>query len=194
MQSLAKVSLLLGLCSIAFADVAPDPGYSNVSSDLRLHPVGDISAYRFFLESPNKIEEITLPPGEITTIGASGRAGVVKVATLVAVPISDMTISGDLSGTLLDHFIRENKFPNARRLLTHYFQTTIPTIERPVWTPPVHYIKVEYGEITAQKSIDGVGRSLLGRLLVFGGVAGVLIAVGIAIIGIWLFRSSRKEV
>ncbi len=194
MRSLAKVSLLLILCSAVFGDVAPDPGYTNVSADLILRPVGDLSGYRFFLESPNKIEEIIVTPGTTTTISATGRAGVAKVATLIAVPVSDMTISGDLSGALLDHLIRENKFPNARDMLTHYFQTTIPTIEKPVWRPPVYYLEVENGVITAKKPIDGIDNSVRARLLIFGMIAGALITIGIAITGIWLFQRSRKKV
>ncbi|MDI1242562.1 MAG: hypothetical protein PSX80_11645 [bacterium] len=195
MRSLAKVSLLLILCTAAFADVAPDFGYTYVPADLTLRSVGDLSGYRFFLESPNRIEEIKITPGATTTISASGRSGVAKIATLIAVPTENFGhISGDLSGPLLENFIRDKRFPDARELLIHYFQTTIPTIEKPVWTPPLYYVSVENGVITAQKPIDGVDTSVLARLLLFGVVGGVLMTIGIAIIGLWLFRRSRKKV
>jgi hypothetical protein len=197
MRFLVKVSLLLILCATALADVAPDPGYSNVSADLIIETSADLSAYRFFLDSPTRVEEVKISSGSTTTVSASGRGGAAKLGSLIAVPISDMTISGELTPSLLENLIRRNAFPNARKLFTHYFQTTIPTIEKPLWKPPVYRITIENGVVTGSKmevvSAVGGGRNLLIYAIPVV-VVGVLFTIGIAIIGIWLFRRSRKKV
>jgi hypothetical protein len=189
--------LILVLCSAAFADVAPDPGYTNVLADLRLESASDLSAYRFFLESPMAVEEVKLNAGSpITVISAGGRGGAARYGKLIAVPLTDMTISGDLSGALLDSMIREKRFPNAKVLLSHSFQATIPVIEKPLWNPPVYRLSVENGDISATKLavVPMVGGRSLMMYAIPVVTAGVLIAIGIAIIGIWLFRRSRRKV
>ena len=196
MRSLLKFSLLLAvLCTAAFADVAPDPGYTNVPADLVLKCEGNLAAYRFFLESPADVEEVEMTADSTTVIRAEGRGGARRYAKLIAIPREDFnSISGDLSGGLLEDLIRRKSFPNATELISHNFQTTIPLYEKPLWSSPFYYVSASNGVITAQKPIDGLDRSQVSRMLFFGGIAGVLIAVGIAIIGIWLFRRSRREV
>jgi hypothetical protein len=194
MRLLLKLSLLLVLCSVAFADVAPDPGYTNVPADLILRPYGDLSAYRFFLESPTDVEEVELIATPVV-IAAQDRGGARRYARLIAIPRDDFnTISGDLSDALLADLIRRKSFSNATELLSHNFQATIPLIEKPLWRPPSYFVSAHNGVVTAEKPIDGLDRSTVARLLFFGGIGGVLFAIGIAIIGIWLFRRSRKKV
>lgn len=198
MRSLLKVSLLLILAGAVFADVAPDPGYTNVPADLTLEAVGDLSAYRFFLESPMGVEEVKLNSSSTTIIEAAGRGGAARYVKLIAVPVSDMTLSGELTPSLLENLIRRKQFPNARETLSHNFQATIPVFEKPVWTPPVYRLTIEAGVVTATKLevkpvVGGSGRSLM-MFAIPVVITGVLIAMGIAIIGIWLFRRSRKKV
>lgn len=193
MRSLLKASLLLILAGAAFADVAPDPGYTNVSADLTLETTADLSAYRFFLESPMSIEEVKISSGSPTLISASGRAGAARFARLLAVPVSDITISGELTPSVLEDLIRRKSFSNAREVLSHNFQTTVSVVERPVWKPPVYRLSLEDGVVSATKVSGGPGGSLL--IYAIPAVAvGVLFAIGIAIIGIWLLRRSRKKV
>lgn len=195
MRSFLKISLLLVLCSVAFADIAPDPGDSNVQADLIIETNADLSGYRFFLDSPMRVEEVKINPGSITTISAQGRAGAAKLGKLIAVPVTDITISGELTPALLEDLIRRKAFPNARDLFTHYFQTTIPTIEKPVWKPPVYRLSIENGVVASTKISPArqTGVSLLYYAIPVVAV-GVLMTIGIAIIGIWLFRRSRKKV
>lgn len=176
------------------ADVAPDPGYTNVSADLILESAVDLSAYRFFLESPMAVEEVKLDVGSPTVISASGRGGAERYGKLIAVPVGDITISGDLSGGLLEGLVRQKRFPNARELLSHSFQATISIVEKPIWKPPVYWLAIENGSVTATKVSGGKvgGWALRYAIPVIAG--GVLIAVGIAIIGILLFRRSRRKV
>lgn len=198
MRSLLKASLLLILVTAVFADVAPDPGYTSVPADLTLEAVGDLSGYRFFLESPMSVEEVKLNAGSTTIIESTGRGGAARYVKLIAVPVSDMTISGELTPSLLQDLIRRKQFPNAREILSHNFQATISVLEKPVWTPPVYRIAIENGAVTATKLgvvpvVGGSGRSLMMYAIPVV-IAGVLIAIGIAIIGVWLFRRSRKKV
>lgn len=191
---LLLVSVLIFSVSVAvLADVPPDPGYTNVSADLIIETSSDLSAYRFFLESPNRIEEIKISSSSPTRIDAAGRAGVAKVAKLIAVPISDMTISGELTPSVLEDLIRRKTFANARELFSHNFQTTVSVVEKPLWKPPLYRLSLENGVVTAAKVSGGAGGSLLMYAIPVVAV-GVLMAVGIAIIGLWLFRRSRKKV
>ena len=106
----------------------------------------DLSGYRFFLESPMKVEEIVIASGAPTVIEASGRGGATRFGKLIAVPLTDMR---DISGSLLEQHLREKKFPNARQLLSHNFQATIPESERSGWRDPAYRISVADGVITA---------------------------------------------
>lgn len=191
--------LVLILASSALADVAPDAGFTNVPADLVLETTADLSGYRFFLESPMGVEEVELK-ASTTVIAATGRGGAARYVKLIAVPLSDMmTISGDLSGALLDSFIREKRFPNARELLSHHFQATITIVEKPVWKPPIYRLAIENGIVTAAKLevVPLIGGSSDRSLMIYAipvVAAGVLLTIALAIVGIWLFRRSRKKV
>lgn len=197
MRSLLKVSLVFVMFATAFADVAPDPGFTHVSADLVLETAADLSDYRFFLESPIEVEEIKLTGGS-TTIPAAGRGGATRYAKLIAVPRKDLgEISGDLSPSsgLLASMIREGRFPNAHEVLAHSFQATVSIAEKPFWKSPIYRLTLENGVVAAAKEERGAGltRSAL-TYAIPGLIGGVLIAIGIAIVGIWLFRRSRNKV
>lgn len=181
------------LCTVTFADVPPEPGYTNMTADLTLETAADLSGYRFFLESPMRVEEVKISSASPTVISASGRAGAARFARLIAVPISDITISGELTPSLLEDLIRRKSFPNAREVLSHNFQTTVSVVEKPVWKPPVYRITLENGVVSAARVSGGSGGSLMMYAIPVV-IAGVLITLGIAIIGIWLFRRSRRKV
>ncbi len=195
MRSLLKTRsvlfALLVLSISAFGDVPPDPGYANVSADLTIETKSDLSGFRFFLESPMRVEEVEISSASPTVISASGRSGAAKFAKLIAVPVSDITISGELTPSLLEDLIRRKSFANARAMLSHNFQTTVSVVEKPTWKPPVYKLSLENGIVTATK-VSG-GGSLLMYVIPIVAV-GVLMAAGIAIIGLWLFRRSRKKV
>ncbi|MEQ1764902.1 MAG: hypothetical protein ABL984_17365 [Pyrinomonadaceae bacterium] len=197
MRSLLKTrSLVLALLVFsisAVGDVPPDPGYTNVSADLIIESTADLSGYRFFLESPMRVEEVKIASGSPTVISAAGRAGAAKFGKLIAVPISDITISGELTPSLLEDLIRRKSFANARELFSHNFQTSVSVVEKPLWKPPVYRLSLENGAVTAMKVSSSTGSSLLMYAIPVV-VFGVLITVGIAIIGLWLFRRSRKKV
>jgi hypothetical protein len=193
LKRLAILSVMLVLAASAVADVAPDPGYANVPADLILEANADLSEFRFFLQSPIRVEEVKLSSGSPTVISASGRGGASRYVSFIAVPRSDIGISGDLTESLLEDLVRRKTFRNAREVLTHNFQATVTVVEKPLWKPPVYRLTVENDIVKAKMTSGGAGGSLLlyAVPVIF---AGVLIAIGIAIIGIWLFRRSRKKV
>ena len=179
---------MLVLSAAAWADVAPDPGYSNVPADLTLETTQDLSAFRFFLTSINDFEEVRITPGSPTVISASGRAGTAKVGSLIAVPISEI---GDLRPDVNDPGSFRKKHLSREPVLTHYFQRTVSIIEKPLWKPPVYRLSVESGKITATKSESGGPLSSYAVPAIAGAV---LMTLGIALIGVWLFRRSRRIV
>ena len=74
-----KISAILvaviALFAVARADVPPEPGNSRISVPLTIETNEDLSDYRFFIESPMQLEEVTVHKGTPTVIGTEGRAG-----------------------------------------------------------------------------------------------------------------------
>ena len=197
---LILTAVLLAVATPALADVAPDPGYTRVSANLVLESDAELSGYRFFLESASDVEEVKVNSGGPTRIDAAGHAGAARYAKLVAVPLKDMAqISGDLSGALLESMIREKRFPNAVVLLSHNFLATIPESEKEGWTDPVYRIVVADGSISATPVAGGRPSGDRFTYSVWSfvwpvGVAGLLLALGIAVTGLWLVRRRGTKV
>lgn len=197
MKTWLSIFVLLVAVTSLYADVPPDPGYVRQSVDLILESDTDLSGYRFFLESPMKVEEIDISSGGTTTIGSTGRAGAMRIGKLIAVPVNDMAqISGDLSGPLLENFIREKKFPNAKQLLSHDFQATIPESSRSIWKPPVYRLSISDGSIAAIQiggGFSGKG-SKVGSEYVFPvAIGAALFTVAFSILIVFLIRRSGKK-
>ena len=194
---------IIGFIAVLFAavlpvcaDVAPDPGYTRVSSNLVLESDADLSAYRFFLESHIDVEEVTVASGAQTKIDAAGRGGAARIAKLVAIPRPEV---GNVTAEEIENGIKQKRFPGAIVLLSHDFQATIPEWEKGGWTDTLYRIEISNGELSA-KHIAG-GRPSGTRLtysfwqaVLPVAAAGVLLAVGIAIAGLWLRRRRRLKV
>jgi hypothetical protein len=199
-RTAATAILILMFVANAAADVAPDPGYARVPANLVLESDADLSGYRFFLESAMDVEEVRVSSGAPTVIEASGRGGAARYAKLIAVPSSDMRqLSGDLSAELIGSMIREKRFPNAVVLLSHSFQATVPQWEKEGWADPVYRIAFDEGGKISATPIAG-GRPS-GTRLTYSvwrfvwpvAVAGLLLAAGIAVTGVWLFRRRARS-
>lgn len=190
MRSLLKVSLLLVLCTATFADVAPDPGYSYIPVDLILEPTQDLSAFRFFLLSPADLEEVRIAAGSPTVISARNRGGVSLYGRLFAVPISEI---GTDQPNEEDPDGFRNRYESAHEVLSHSFKEEVSVIQKPFWKGPIYKLSADGGRVWATKIQVDSSRSLLIYAVPMV-IGGVLIAMGIAIIGIWLFRRSRKKV
>lgn len=200
-KSLLLLLTLLFTTGIAVADVPPDPGSTRQPANLILETDGDLSAYRFFLDSPMRVEEVKVTGNRIV-IEAANRDGAMRSAKLIAVPLSDMSvISGDLSGSLIEFLIRQNKFPNAKELISHNFQQTISIVEKPLWQDPVYRISVENGEISASKLSGGsesgvvsLSTEYLWPIVIVSGAVALMLTMALIVFGVWLFRRKKKKV
>jgi hypothetical protein len=202
MRTAVILFTLLALSSMpVVADVPPDPGYVRQSANLVLETDADLSGYRFFLESPMKVEEIKIVKGTPTVIDASGRAGAMRFGRLFALPAGEVEQFKDrLTEEEFRKALTEKKLFTATQLLSHNFQTTIP--EGANWQDPGYRIekdgetglkarliaggaqKVSFGITTVSRSLTTAGIAI---------IAGILLMCGITILGIWYFRRSSKH-
>jgi hypothetical protein len=191
------------------ADVPPEPGHSRISAPLTIQTDQDLSDYRFFIESPMRLEEITIQKGDPTVIDPEGRAGAGRIVTLWAVPrksITDESAFTDpskLPGT--DEALRDGRIVGSIKLLTHSFQTTVSDEERSAWENPVYRVTRDDakglvanrtgGQITkagqnapASATTKSSDRSL--QIALAGGVVFLLAAV---CLGLWFLRRASKN-
>jgi len=174
----------------ASADVAPDPGYKYIPVDLILKPTQDLSSFRFFLLSPADLEEVRVVTGSPTMISAKYRGGVNLYGQLLAVPVSEI---GSDQPDQQDPDGFKNRYRSAYSVLSHTFKAEVSIIEEPFWKPPEYTLSLDGGVVRANKVSSESGRSLMMYAIPVV-AAGVLITIGIAILGLWLFRRSRKKV
>lgn len=172
------------------ADVAPDPGYVRREVSLIIESDSDLTGYRFLLSSPAGLEEITVLSGSPTIIRASGRSGTARYGELWAVPNAE---TGEVTVEQMKDVPWQKYGPNAKHLLSHNFQTFIPESEKLNWQDPVYRISVEDGVVSATPIAGGSpgGRRMTYSIWQFVGpvaVAGLLLAAGLAVTGISLFR------
>ena len=198
---LAALVIMLGFSTSVFADVPPEPGYVRQSVNLVLETDADLSGYRFFLESPMKVEEIKIAASAPTIVDGSVRAGAMRFGRLFAIASRDVEQFKDrLSEEEFREALKEKKLFTATQLLSHNFQTTIP--DGADWQDPVYRIekdgetglravqisggahKVSFGITTVSRSWNPAGVAL---------IAGILLMSGITILGIWYFRRSPKH-
>lgn len=130
--------------AVVKSDVPPEPGYVRQRASLILETQEDLSDYRFFIESPIRIEEITIIKGQRTVIDASGRGGAARIGTLWAIPridLGDYEVSNTKNLEGLRKDLREGaNFPTLM-LLSHGFQTTVREDEKAGWKDPVYRIE-----------------------------------------------------
>ena len=191
------------ISTTVLADVPPDPGYVRQAANLVLESSEDLSGYRFFLESPMRVEEIKIVAGTPTVISASGRVGAMRAGTLIAISTRDVEQFKDrLTEEEFREALREKKLFTATQLLWFNFQQTIP--EGFKWEDPVYRIEkdgqtglkathvsggrggqhVSFGIVDIERSWRPIG---------FAIISGFFLMVGIAILGIWYFRRSSKH-
>lgn len=188
------------------ADVAPDPGYVRRSADLVIEADGDLSGYKFFLDSPMRIEELKIAGAGQTVISASGRNGAMRFARLVAISRNeyDRVVASQLTEDELRRAINEGSFPGAKTLLNHNFQTTIPESARSIWKPPVYRLSLADGSVAATQVSGGFSGSAADSpassgssfwiYIVSASAIGVLLSVAVVVFGIWMFRRSSKKI
>lgn len=149
----ASLLFICALFATARSDVPPDPGYVRHSASLTLETNDDLSDYRFFLESPMKIEEIKILKGEPEVFDGNDRNGAARSCTVWAVPRTtigqDFGVSAPEKLEGMRDALKQGRMYGATKLLSHDFQTTIREVEKENWKDPIYRIEKNEKGLTA---------------------------------------------
>lgn len=148
---LPTVLVILLFCFSAQADIAPPPGYTQVSENLIFLSTDDFSEYRFFLQSPMDVEEVFIKKGETKDINAAGRGGAKRYATLIAIPKKSL---GGVGNNLKD-LLNTNKIEGVIKLISHSFSSQIKESEKDSWKNPKY--RLERDEANGIKAVQTEG-------------------------------------
>lgn len=198
---LVAVVMFFAQAANTWADVAPDPGYVQHEASLILETNEDLSAYRFFIESPIEIEEIKITSGQQTVIDAASRGGGAgKFGKVVAIPITSLTAYGaEMSPDQLQQLktaLSAKKVPGSVDLLSHSFRPIVRESDVSGYRDPVYNISTDNIGIKATLASggrplnvdDGPSRGYVWWAgAVFGGLL-LMLAAGLAFV--WLIRRS----
>jgi hypothetical protein len=207
---LAAVFLTALISTSVFADIPPDPGYKRAVSNIVLETDADLADYRFFLVSGNLAREVLLRKGEKTTVSSPGGGARYRNGALYAIPAKSMGSFGDTSDRVkseeLEGAITAGKLAGAIRLFEHQFVKEVPESQAAAVTDSSYRIDRKDGVVTAvsltperteQPKNRGLSNGIVGPYSI-GGVAtliaGLFMTLGVAGLGIWMFRSRKKSV
>lgn len=204
------VLLSIGLFStLTKADSIPEPGYMRVSAPLVFELTEDFSDYRFFLDSPADIDEVEVKKGETKNIDSAGRGGSKRIATLVAIPKSELEKLGitnvvkdrNPDAVKLKALTADKQNPAVIRLINHSWLNEIRVSERAGWTYPTYRIERDGTTLKAVKTVDispklsleedlAVNKSRFGWGII---AAAGLIGLAVVVIGVYAFRKVLKK-
>jgi len=149
------VFLTCVFCLAAHADVPPDVGYIIQSVSVTIQTQDDLSDYRFFNESPMRIEEIAIEKGKATVIDGNGRVGAARIGTLWAIRRKDIGSDFDFSSTerlqSLRQALNQGQY-HAIKVITLDFRAEIREADKADWQDPVYQLN---------KNPDGIAASLV---------------------------------
>ncbi|HUF04139.1 MAG TPA: hypothetical protein VMM38_08180 [Aridibacter sp.] len=193
------VLLAAAAASQVFADVAPPPGFSAVGNALELRSSGSLDGFRFFLQDAGgAVEEIVLESAGAKVIDASGRVGVARYATLWAVPSKSIP-EGELAAEGLEKLsldLQKQAVEGQTKLFSHEFRKDVWVIESGGEHRDVYEIAMDpaSGKPSARPNAQAsASQSGLSYLLIAFAVGGILICTAIVLLGVMLFRRSRKS-
>ncbi|MEP6847774.1 MAG: hypothetical protein ABI999_02885 [Acidobacteriota bacterium] len=201
---LVLVAILIGISGVSRADIPPEPGSTRVYLSLILDPRGDLSDFRFFVESGMKLEEVKLTDRQQQTIDPKGGGARYNSATVYAVPMKSLgAVKGEpTEGELasLDSALNAKSVDGALDLVHHQFSQDVPKADADSYLNPVYRIaKDEQGVLRAVRADDLV----VGRVAPFqkdetptqtaGQNRITIVAAGAIVIavlfgGLWLLR------
>ena len=142
-------------CLAARADLPPDVGYILQSVSVTIQTQEDLSDYRFFIESPMRIEEISIEKGKPTVVNSDGRVGAARVGALWAIPRKDIGSDFDFSSTEklqgLRQALDQGQY-HAMKIITLDFRAAIREADKEDWQDPVYQLN---------KNPDGIAASLV---------------------------------
>lgn len=187
-----------------FADVPPARNEMRIDIDLAFTPREDFDDYRFFLASGRNLEEITIKKDVPVIINGENRRGENRYAALIAIPktsLKGVTELSDDEQEKINVSILKKESDGFITLLRHHFSEDIPIGERVNKVYPVYEIK---REANLPKAFEGQGISRkisdeeeaiitsakYEKATIIGGV---LLTLAVLLIGLFLFRRSRKN-
>ncbi len=201
---LALISLLSA--AAVMADAPADPGFSFATINLQIEAAEDFPEYRFFLVTPIDAEEFSIKKGETASLG-EGRGGPRNYATLIAVPRSSFPATEDKftddEKTELERSIRELKIAGAIKLASHNFRRQVPSSQAGGVFTAIYRVERNdaAGIVATVVSIGGEDGTDHARsfytldifpIMVLI-VPGCLLSLAAVVLGIWLFRRTRRR-
>jgi hypothetical protein len=208
MRTCASILIFVILLSLhAFGDVAPDPGFKRISSNLKLETVGDFSDYRFFVKSGADVVEVFIKPGEQTVVSPLGGGVYYSAGKLMAVPksalerLSDSPADGKMSE--LKKTVYDETAQGTVELVDHLFSRTVRQADAGSFSDPLY--RIERDVQTGVKALHVSGGAVTGtgtpevssgrRFWQSGAaaiVSGIFLLFGIATLGLLYFRKRAK--
>ncbi len=187
------------------ADIAPDPGYTQVRTALFLETHDDLSDYRFFFNAGAFIQEVKVKKDEVAEVPGGGGAG--SSGELLAIPQKSLAGFGkEISNEDifdLRRQIEENKISGVIELLSHSFNRVVSDGEADNYGDLKYLLKRsdEKGiEIVQLKSDEKtIKKNTLGTLLVAINsrlwmiVAGIFLSLAVISFGILIVRKKVQK-
>lgn len=209
-KSLISLVMLFLLVAITKADIAPDAGYSKVSSDLIIETKEDLSDYRFFIDFSGDCREIKLKNKDTTTISSGGGGVRYSRGTVLAIPKKSLKDFGEEPTfeqlNQLGELIGKSKIEGVVRLLQHSFSDVIKDSERASWSYPTYRLEREGNTlkaVTSQRvtpnagsnggSIDFTVYGIAKSFTIFGYLVVIGTPLILILLGIWLFRKRGRK-
>lgn len=205
----AALLVIAALFTAGRADVDPEPGYSTISAPLTIRTDEDLSDYRFFIESPMRLDEIAVQKENPTVIDPEGRAGAGRIVTVWAVPrksIADESAFTDPSKLAeTDAALRDGRIAGAVKLLSHSFQTTVSDEEKSSWENPVYRVTRDDAKGLAAIRTGGQTTKAGQKVPVSGAaqysnrplqvalIGGAIFVLGAVGLGLWFLRRASKN-
>lgn len=196
--------ILLLSGAAVMADAPADPGFSFATINLTIEAAEDFPEYRFFLVTPIDAEEFSIKKSETASFG-EGRGGPRNYGTLIAVPRSSFPATEDNltadERDELERSIRELKIAGAIKLASHNFRRQVPSSRAGGIFTTIYRLERNdaAGIVATAVSIGGEdgtdGMRLFYILDIFPiiVVTGALFSLAVIVLGIWLFRRTRRQ-
>jgi hypothetical protein len=191
----------------AKGDVAPEPGFKRISSNLKVESDEDLSDYRFYVRSGADVKEVFIKKGEPTTISPLGGGAYYSAGKFLAVPRKELEkLNSDKRAerlTELEQAVHDGKVPGAIELIDHIFSRTVNESEAGGFQDPLYRIEhdpqvgLKAAHVSGGASVSSTppaqssGR-LFWQSAAAAIVAGIFLVFGIMILGILYFRKKEK--
>jgi hypothetical protein len=204
MKSLYFILPLFFLLGISGkADVAPDPGYTRVQTDLIVETTEELSDYAFFLDFFGDLRKVEIKSNGQTVIPSTGGGARYGSGTLLAISKKNLTANG-LSETLtpeqlknLAESIKNKKIEGVIELAKHSFREDVRVGQSAA--NPHYTIKREGNNLVAVRAPGASPTMQIEKvlnqhsMLIYYLTGGILLSLAAIVGGILIFRKASKK-